>query len=76
VATTAPSATATPDFDEDDLAEERLSMVESTIVERGVSNPDVVRAMQTVPRHRFVPADYVDQAYADHPLPIGYGQTI
>lgn len=51
-------------------------MVESTIVERGVSDPDVVRAMQTVPRHRFVPADYVDQAYADHPLPIGYGQTI
>jgi len=76
VTTTAPSATTTPEFDEDGLAEERLSMVESTIVERGVSDPDVVRAMQTVPRHRFVPADYVDQAYADHPLPIGYGQTI
>jgi protein-L-isoaspartate(D-aspartate) O-methyltransferase len=32
--------------------------------------------MRTVPRHEFVPPDYVDQAYADHPLPIGYGQTI
>ncbi len=74
--TTAPSATAMPAFEEDVLAEKRLAMVESTIVERGVSDPDVVRAMQTVPRHRFVPADYVDQAYADHPLPIGYGQTI
>ncbi|MFN2283171.1 MAG: protein-L-isoaspartate(D-aspartate) O-methyltransferase, partial [Anaerolineae bacterium] len=54
----------------------RLRMVESTIVERGVSDPDLVRAMQTVPRHRFVPAEYMEQAYADHPLPIGYGQTI
>ena len=29
-----------------------------------------------VPRHEFVPADFQDQAYDDHPLPIGYGQTI
>jgi protein-L-isoaspartate(D-aspartate) O-methyltransferase len=29
-----------------------------------------------VPRHRFVPQQYLEQAYADHPLPIGYGQTI
>jgi protein-L-isoaspartate(D-aspartate) O-methyltransferase len=72
----ASSATATPKFDEDALAEKRLRMVELTIVERGISDPDVVRAMQTVPRHRFVPAEYVELAYADHPLPIGYGQTI
>jgi protein-L-isoaspartate(D-aspartate) O-methyltransferase len=32
--------------------------------------------MQTVQRHRFVPDEYLDRAYADHPLPIGYGQTI
>ena len=32
--------------------------------------------MRAVPRHQFVPAEYLDQAYADHPLPIGYGQTI
>ena len=32
--------------------------------------------MNTVPRHLFVPQDYLDQAYEDHPLPIGYGQTI
>lgn len=71
-----PFATATLEFDEDALAEKRMSMVEQTIENRGVSDPDVLRAMQTAPRHRFVPADYVDQAYADHPLPIGYGQTI
>lgn len=74
--TSTPSATATPAFDEDALAEKRLSMVEQTIEDRGVTDPDVLRAMRTVPRHRFVPKDYVDQAYADHPLPIGYGQTI
>jgi protein-L-isoaspartate(D-aspartate) O-methyltransferase len=54
----------------------RLAMVEKTIVARGVADPDVLRAMRTVPRHRFVPEQYLDQAYADHPLPIGYGQTI
>ncbi|PWH18139.1 MAG: protein-L-isoaspartate O-methyltransferase [Anaerolineae bacterium] len=51
-------------------------MVENTIVARGVTNPDVIAAMQTVPRHRFVPEEYLDFAYNDHPLPIGYGQTI
>ena len=32
--------------------------------------------MRRVERHRFVPEEYLDQAYDDHPLPIGYGQTI
>jgi protein-L-isoaspartate(D-aspartate) O-methyltransferase len=36
----------------------------------------VVRAMERVPRHRFVPADLADLAYANRPLPIGEGQTI
>lgn len=43
---------------------------------QGVQDPDVLRAMETVPRHRFVPSEYLDQAYENHPLPIGYGQTI
>jgi protein-L-isoaspartate(D-aspartate) O-methyltransferase len=51
-------------------------MVDRTIRERDVTDPDVLKAMETVPRHLFVPADLVDQAYADSPLPIGYGQTI
>ncbi len=54
----------------------RLRMVEETIVARGVSDPDVLRAMRTVPRHLFVPERYRDRAYEDRPLPIGYGQTI
>src|SRR3972149_6544774 len=32
--------------------------------------------MRAVPRHEFVPPEYLDQAYDNHPLPIGYGQTI
>ena len=41
-----------------------------------VENERVLRAMRTVPRHRFVPEDLVRHAYADRPLPIGHGQTI
>ena len=51
-------------------------MVETQIRARGVSDPAVLRAMEHVPRHSFVPPDYRHDAYGDHPLPIGYGQTI
>ena len=51
-------------------------MVSSTIEAREISDEDVLRAMRTVPRHKFVPEDFQRSAYADHPLPIGYGQTI
>jgi protein-L-isoaspartate(D-aspartate) O-methyltransferase len=61
---------------EDPFFSARQEMVQSTIVERGVSDPNVLRAMRTTPRHAFIPPQYQDQAYADHPLPIGYGQTM
>jgi len=51
-------------------------MVQSQIKVRDVSDLAVLKAMETVPRHLFVPTEYLDQAYEDHPLPIGYGQTI
>lgn len=54
----------------------RQSMVENQIEARGVDDIAVLEAMRTVPRHEFVTEDYLDQAYADHPLPIGFGQTI
>jgi len=41
-----------------------------------VSDARVLAAMMAVPRHAFVPTHYLDMAYNDHPLPIGYGQTI
>lgn len=71
--TTAPVA---PTVLPDDRREERLRMVERQIRARGVTDPRVLAAMEKVPRHEFVPADVLDQAYNDYPLPIGYGQTI
>lgn len=61
---------------EDEYAGAREAMIEDTIIARDVDNPVVLEAMRRVPRHEFVPADYLSQAYEDHPLPIGYGQTI
>lgn len=60
----------------DPFREERLRMVEETIAARGVTQPEVLRAMRAVPRERFVPAALRAQAYADQPLPIGLNQTI
>ncbi|MDY7042212.1 MAG: protein-L-isoaspartate(D-aspartate) O-methyltransferase [Chloroflexota bacterium] len=54
----------------------RQRMVDYQIRGRGVQNEAVLSAMLTVPRHEFVPEEFLDQAYADHPLPIGHGQTI
>lgn len=51
-------------------------MVESQIRRRGVSDERVLQAMLTVPRHEFVDERRRSAAYADHPVPIGYGQTI
>ena len=56
--------------------EERMDMVERQIRQRGVTDQEVLEAMERVPRHEFVPSEYQSQAYADRPLPIGYGQTI
>ncbi len=54
----------------------REEMVAEQLESRGVTDQAVLEAMRIVPRHFFVPDEYLDRAYADHPLPIGYGQTI
>jgi protein-L-isoaspartate(D-aspartate) O-methyltransferase len=51
-------------------------MVDNQLRGRGISDARVLAAMRSVPRERFVPPAVSSQAYADHPLPIGYGQTI
>ena len=51
-------------------------MVRTQIESRGVRDPAVLRAMRTVPRHRFVPSSRRAAAYDDRPLPIGHRQTI
>ena len=53
-----------------------MKMVETQIRRRGVTDQEVLDAMERVPRHEFVPDRLKDQAYGDYPLAIGYGQTI
>ncbi len=56
--------------------EAREQMVREQIAARGVHDPRVLRALRKVPRHMFIPPSFGPQAYEDHPVPIGYGQTI
>jgi len=51
-------------------------MVMWQIERRGVFDPNVLSAMRSIPRHLFVPGEYLEEAYADYPLPIGHEQTI
>jgi protein-L-isoaspartate(D-aspartate) O-methyltransferase len=75
-----PKAAAQPDY-----AAERAQMVRTIEFHASEANlalgrtriaPDVLRIMGAVPRHEFVPDGVRQDAYADRPLPIGYGQTI
>lgn len=65
-----------PDFGEIGRMEDRTAMVETQILARDIADEAVVQAMKAVPRHELVPEGNRSQAYADRPLPIGYGQTI
>lgn len=58
------------------FAAERSAMVRDQIAARDVKDPAVLAAMRRVLRHEFVPPGVRREAYADHPLPIGDGQTI
>ncbi len=60
----------------DTARRQRMAMVETQIAQRGISDTAVLLAMRTVPRHLFVEPEDSSVAYDDHPLPIGYGQTI
>ena len=65
---------------------ERFRLLREAMVKGQISNPPdyrnpvkdkkVLNAMLTVPRHLFVKRGYISRSYNDHPLPIGYGQTI
>ena len=54
----------------------RLRMVTEQIISRGIQDERVLEALRSVPRHWFVPEEYINIAYSDGPLPIGQGQTI
>ena len=67
---------ATGQDDEQRWEIRRVAMVRDQIKARGVRDPAVLDAMQSVPRHRFIPAGVRGSAYIDSPLPIGFDQTI
>ena len=69
----------------DDFKHSRLQMIElirddvdrtSLYLDKEALEPNVLRVMSEIPRHRFVPSDLRNQAYENRPLPIGHGQTI
>jgi protein-L-isoaspartate(D-aspartate) O-methyltransferase len=55
---------------------DRRRMIEEQIVGRGLRDPRLLAAFESVPRHLFVLTDDLALAYADGPLPIGLDQTI
>jgi protein-L-isoaspartate(D-aspartate) O-methyltransferase len=60
----------------DPFVDERERLVREGIEALGVEDEAVLSALRAVPRHEFVPPEYISQAYDNRPLPIGYGQTI
>lgn len=54
----------------------RKAMVENQLKDRGIKSVDILRVMNKVDRHRFVPETYRHLAYSDSPLSIGANQTI
>ncbi len=60
----------------DRFASRRQSMVQVQLRDRGITDERVLEAMRRVPRHEFVEARYEEEAYGDHPVPIGENQTV
>lgn len=59
-----------------DLERLRIRMVSEQLSARGIKDEAVLKAMLEVPRHEFIPQEYINNAYADYPVAIGEGQTI
>jgi len=59
-----------------DFPKARLKMVEEQIASRGIKDDKLIAAMKKIPRHLFLEEALQNQAYSDHPLPIGEKQTI
>ncbi len=54
---------------------EREALVE-TLIQKGIKDREVLKAVLSVERHLFVPGAIASHAYKDTAMPIGYGQTI
>jgi len=64
------------DDEQDDFAVRRQQMLKNDLKGRGITDARILRAMERIPRQRFVPQSYQSQSYSDGPLPIDCGQTI
>jgi protein-L-isoaspartate(D-aspartate) O-methyltransferase len=69
-------STAMPQSTDDRTEADRRRMVAEQLRARDIRDPAVLEAMARVPRHLFVPEEQRGASYGDHPLPIGFGQTI
>lgn len=58
------------------MHEQREKMITNHLIARGISDQRVIEAMRKTKRELFIPEQYMVDAYGDHPLPIGDGQTI
>ena len=77
VLTSAASSQASPwDSEDDPFVNERNTMVQRQILKRGIETPQVIDAMQRVPRHLFVPENDQPRAYQDIPVIIAPGKTL
>ena len=65
-----------PMLEREELGPRRADMIEKQLRRRGITDSEVLAAMEAVPRHEFVPGELRSRAYEDAPLPIGAGQTI
>ncbi len=54
----------------------REKMVKEQILARGIKDQRVIKALYDIPRQDFIPDGFSEDSYADHPVPIGKGQTI
>lgn len=62
--------------EEEIFTQRRQQMITGQIKARGIKDPSVLKALENVLRHKFVPLSQRHLSYEDHPLPIGEGQTI
>jgi len=58
------------------LQKKKENLIEYYKRSKIASSSKVIKAFMRVPREKFVRPNNINQAYDDHPLPIGYGQTI
>jgi len=66
----------TAEQETDEYAVARKSMVDTQLRVRDVTDEKVLKVMEKVPRHAYMPVNMRQYSYEDHPVPIGYGQTI